>query len=51
MLYKDYINNRFQYQEMGRDLLLEKKHACLFYSPGKGKTYPVIDALKIKNNL
>lgn len=45
MLYKEYINNRRQYQEQGRDLLLEKKHACLFYSPGKGKTYPVIDAL------
>lgn len=47
MLYKDYVNCRKQYQEMGRDLLLEKKHACLFYSPGKGKTYPCIDALKI----
>ena len=47
MLYKDYINQRRQYQEIGRDLLLEKKHACLFFSPGKGKTYPVIDALKI----
>jgi hypothetical protein len=31
---------------MGRDLLLTKKHACLFFSPGKGKTYPVIDALQ-----
>lgn len=45
MLYKDYINSRRHYQEIGRDLLLGKKHACLFYSPGKGKTYPVIDAL------
>jgi len=45
MLYSEYINHRRQYQEQGRDLLLEKKHGCLFYSPGKGKTYPVIDAL------
>lgn len=49
MLYKDYINNRKQYQEIGRDLLLKEKHACLFYSPGKGKTYPVIDALQAIN--
>ena len=46
MLYKDYVNCRKQYQEIGRDLLLEKKHACLFFSPGKGKTFPVIDALQ-----
>ena len=45
MLYSEYVSKRRQYQEMGRDLLLEKKHACLFFSPGKGKTYPVIDAL------
>lgn len=46
MLYKEYIEKRRQYQEIGRDLLLQKKHACLFFSPGKGKTYPVIDALQ-----
>lgn len=46
MLYKEYVTKRRQYQEMGRDLLLQKKHACLFFSPGKGKTYPVIDALQ-----
>lgn len=45
MLYSEYIHNRKQYQEVGRDLLLSKKHACLFFEPGKGKTYPVIDAL------
>jgi hypothetical protein len=45
MDYKEYCTKRRQYQEMGRDLLLTKKHACLFFSPGKGKTYPVIDAL------
>lgn len=45
MLYSEYVEKRRQYQEMGRDMLLEKKHACLFFSPGKGKTYPVIDAL------
>lgn len=46
MLYSEYVDCRRQYQEMGRDLLLQKKHACLFFSPGKGKTYPVIDALR-----
>lgn len=45
MLYKDYINCRKQYQEIGAQLLLEKKHACLFFEPGKGKTYSCIDAL------
>ena len=53
MLYKDYLLNRRQYQEEGRDLLLNKKHACLFYEPGKGKTYPCIEAVleveRIKN--
>lgn len=53
MLYKDYLLNRRQYQEEGRDLLLERKHACLFYEPGKGKTYPCIEAVleveRIKN--
>lgn len=47
MLYKDYVNCRRQYQEIGRDMLLQKKHACLFFSPGKGKTFPVIDALRV----
>ena len=46
MLYSEYVTKRRQYQEMGRDLLLTKKHACLFFSPGKGKTFPVIDALQ-----
>lgn len=45
MLYKEYVNCRRQYQEQGASLLLEKKHACLFFEPGKGKTYCVIDAL------
>lgn len=46
MQYEDYKYSRYQYQEIGRDLLLEKKHACLFFSPGKGKTYPAIDAIR-----
>ena len=46
MLYSEYVTKRKQYQEMGANLLLEKKHACLFFSPGKGKTYPTIDALR-----
>ena len=44
--YDEYCTKRRQYQEAGRDMLLEKKHACLFFEPGKGKTYPVIDALR-----
>lgn len=46
MLYKDYLQNRRDYQEQGHLLLLERKHACLFYKPGKGKTYPCIDAMR-----
>lgn len=46
MLYKDYLLNKRQYQADGHQLLLERKHACLFYKPGKGKTYPCIDALR-----
>lgn len=46
MLYKEYLENRKQYQEVGRDLLLSKKHACLFFEPGKGKTFPTIEALQ-----
>ena len=49
MLYKDYLNHRKQYQEAGRDLLLTKKHACLFFEPGKGKTYPAIEAMQEVN--
>ena len=44
--YNDYLRNKFQYQEDGENLLLEKKHACLYYEPGKGKTYPAIAALR-----
>lgn len=46
MLYCDYLNNKRDYQEAGHVFLLERKHACLFYKPGKGKTYPCIDALR-----
>lgn len=46
MLYKEYLQNRKQYQEDGVMLLLKRKHACLFYKPGKGKTYPTIEALR-----
>ena len=49
MLYVDYLNNRRTYQEDGHLLLLERKHACLFYKPGKGKTYPCIDAIRDVN--
>ena len=54
MLYDEYLKNRYAYQELGHLFLLEKKHCCLYYKPGKGKTYPTIDALrdidKAKNN-
>lgn len=49
MLYRDYVNCKKSYQEAGSLLLLEKKHACLFYKPGKGKTYPCIDAIRDVN--
>lgn len=45
MLYKDYVNCRRQYQEQGRDLLLSAKHACLFFEPGLGKSFPAIEAM------
>ena len=46
MLYKEYLENKRDYQEEGAIFLLEKKHCCLFYKPGKGKTYPCIDAIR-----
>ena len=46
MLYEEYLKNKRPYQESGHLLLLEQKHACLFYKPGKGKTYPTIDAIR-----
>lgn len=46
LTYAEYTEKRRQYQEIGAELLLSKKHACLFYSPGKGKTYPTIDAIR-----
>lgn len=44
--FEDYQKHKFQYQEDGEILLLERKHACLYYEPGKGKTYPAISALR-----
>lgn len=46
MNYNEYLKNQRGYQEVGHLLLLERKHACLFYKPGKGKTYPCIDAIR-----
>lgn len=46
MLYSEYLLNRRDYQEQGHLFLLERKHACLYYKPGKGKTYPCIDAVR-----
>lgn len=46
MLYSEYLKEKRPYQEFGHLFLLEQKHACLFYKPGKGKTYPAIDAIR-----
>lgn len=46
MLYSEYLKSKRPYQEFGHLFLLEQKHACLFYKPGKGKTYPTIDAIR-----
>ena len=46
MQYEQYLKCKKPYQQLGHALLLERKHACLFYKPGKGKTYPTIDALR-----
>ena len=46
MLYSEYLKSKRPYQELGHLFLLEQKHACLFYKPGKGKTYPTIDAIR-----
>lgn len=46
MLYDEYLQKRKSYQEQGVLLLLERKHACLFYKPGKGKTYPTVEAAR-----
>ena len=37
MNYNEYLQNERPYQEYGCNFLLERKHACLFYKPGKGK--------------
>lgn len=46
MTYKEYLNCKKPYQEYGSLFLLERKHACLYYKPGKGKTFPCIDAIR-----
>lgn len=46
MLYSEYLTCKKPYQEIGHTFLLERKHAYLFYKPGKGKTYPTIDAIR-----
>lgn len=46
MTYKEYLENRRAYQEDGYLFLLERKHACLYYKPGLGKTFPCIDAIR-----
>ena len=47
MEYGEYLKNKKSYQEAGELFLLERQHACLYYKPGKGKTYPCIDAIRM----
>lgn len=46
MLYNEYLSKRKSYQMQGYEFLLYIKHGCLYYKPGKGKTYPCIDAIR-----
>ena len=50
--YKEY-NEKYRLPEQARDekLLLSKKHFCLCYEPGKGKSYPVIHCMQVVNKL
>lgn len=45
MLYSEYLLYKRPYQEYGHCFLLERKHACLGFKPGKGKTYPAVEAM------
>ena len=45
MLFSEYLTKKRPYQEYGHHFLLERKHACLGFSPGKGKTYPAVEAM------
>lgn len=46
LTFSEYKRKAHQYQLDGEILLLERKHAFLFYEPGKGKTYPAVSALQ-----
>lgn len=50
--YKEY-NEKYRLPEQARDekLLLSKKHFCLCYEPGKGKSYPVIHCMQVVNKM
>lgn len=50
--YKEY-NEKYRLPEQERDekLLLTKKHYCLCYEPGKGKSMPVIHCMQVVNKL
>lgn len=49
MTYEEYQSCRRDYQAEGAEFLLTVRHCCLFYKPGKGKTYPAIDAIREVN--
>lgn len=46
MEYQEYLTKKRDYQYLGHEFLLDIKHGCLNYKPGKGKTYPCIDAIR-----
>lgn len=46
MEYQEYLSKKKTYQIRGHEFLLDVKHGCLYYKPGKGKTYPCIDAVR-----
>ena len=50
--YKEY-NEKYRLPEQARDekFLLSKKHYCLAYEPGKGKSMPVIHCIQVVNRL
>lgn len=44
--FAEYQTKKDDYQEYGEQFLLMRKHAFLYYEPGKGKTYPAVEALR-----
>ena len=45
MLYDEYLTKKRPYQELAEEFLLQEPHSCLYFKPGKGKTFPCITAI------